>query len=417
LTDTDRECIQPVKSSILSRPSGWFTLLASFFVAFTVSLVGEMPLGELVLIVIASWSVLYILIRKDWPNHLMAGAPFRWMMVAQIVAIAAYIVSDVYCGSSTLDMARGWARMVFLGINCVAIAYLFGLTENNVLVFLLGRESGHLTHVFIYGAMFNDTWKFGWAYPVTFMALYCAPFGGPIIAFIVSIGLGVLNFALDFRSMGGLCFLTGFALILHTVPPLPGFFRKCMAPLGFFLAIVVVGFVYSHTKQEGRANRSDIERGAMVKAAAEAFMTSPFIGNGSWFSNTRVYDNFMLIRYDESQISGAGGFAAGGDLPDEGIALHTQILVALAEGGLFGGAFFIVYGAILLWGLYYIVFETSRFHLNHVYFFMLIDGMWALCCSPFSGASRVEIASVAGLLLVLWHKAHSEPAPLKEFTA
>jgi len=100
-----------------------------------------------------------------------------------------------------------------------------------------------------------------------------------------------------------------------------------------------VAWIYGETETATRATRSDIERTAMVTAALEAFESSPLIGHGSWFSNSDVYENFMVLRHEAALREHVGGFASPNQTPDA-MALHSQLLVALAEGGLFGGAFF-----------------------------------------------------------------------------
>ena len=50
-----------------------------------------------------------------------------------------------------------------------------------------------------------------------------------------------------------------------------------------------------------RAGRSDVDRTAMIQAAVEGFVESPFIGHGSWFSNSDVLDNYLYIRADLAQ--------------------------------------------------------------------------------------------------------------------
>ncbi len=87
------------------------------------------------------------------------------------------------------------------------------------------------------------------------------------------------------------------------------------------------------------------------------------------------------------------------------MAIHSQILVCLAEGGLLGGVFFLFYGAMLLWALGWLVL-TQRWQLwTHLGVFFLLLKLCDLATSPFSGAHRVLIAAAVGLILLLWHRA------------
>ena len=150
-----------------------------------------------------------------------------------------------------------------------------------------------------------------------------------------------------------------------------------------------------------RATRSNVERSAMLQAAWEGFTKSPLVGQGSWFSNSNVMDEFLAIRMQNARIAGVGGFAED---DAEGMAIHSQILVALAEGGLFGAAFFFAYGALLLWGLWFCLTDAPWDWTLPIGLFVLLVAFWNLLMSPFSGTHRVEIAMAVGLLLILWRQ-------------
>jgi hypothetical protein len=176
--------------------------------------------------------------------------------------------------------------------------------------------------------------------------------------------------------------------------------RWWIAPFALAGAVAGVLHLYEQGQRGSRATRSDIERAAMVTAAKEAFEQSPLIGHGSWFSNSDVYDNFMLIRHEAAKQARVGGFAGANRAPGDE-ALHSQILVALAEGGLFGGAFFFVFGAGLFWALAHTVLLRPWHWLAPMTVLILLLATWNLLFSPFSGAHRVHIAMACGLILLL----------------
>ena len=139
----------------------------------------------------------------------------------------------------------------------------------------------------------------------------------------------------------------------------------------------------------------------MLSAASEAFLASPLIGQGSWFSNSKVMDRFVEIRAENAREAGVGGFA---DDDGETMAIHSQMLVGLAEGGLAGGCFFAAYGGFLLWGLWWVAATRRWNRLTGVYLFLLLSGLLNLCFTPFSGVARVDIAATVGALLMLWRE-------------
>src|SRR4051812_35924768 len=114
------------------------TFAAGLLTPFTVSLVGEMPVGELVLMVAAGWAGLCVIFNRAWPGVLVRHPLLGAMMVAQAVALTAYIFSDLYRQSTPHDMARGWGRMVFLTIDLIAVAYLFSRGRRNLVALVIG---------------------------------------------------------------------------------------------------------------------------------------------------------------------------------------------------------------------------------------------------------------------------------------
>jgi hypothetical protein len=394
--------------------SGGVSFLASALTAFTVSFVGAMPVGELVLIAVAGWALLCLAINHAAPGRLFQTRYFWVLMVAQVVALIAYIASDLYRHSSPRDMARGWARMVFLAIDVVAVTYLFSCSRKNFLWFLIGQALGGLAFASVHGPLFGDWWKFGVAAPITYAIFLLAPFAGALMTALASAGIGMAHLNLDYRGLGGICLA---AAMLVLIIRMPRHFRWWFAPLGLALAVIGVLHLYEQSKRGARATRSDIERAAMVTAAKEAFERSPIIGHGSWFSNSDVYDNFMLIRHEAAKQARVGGFAGANRAPGDE-ALHSQILVAVAEGGLFGGAFFIVFGAGLVWALARTVLIDLWHRTAPIQVLILLLAIWNLLFSPFSGAHRVHIAMACGLVLLLKHEvaARAKQAELERET-
>jgi hypothetical protein len=382
-------------------PAACFALVAGALTAFTVSLVGEMPLGELVLLGVAAWAGLCVLVHRAAPGPLLRQRFLGSLMVAQLVALLAYVLSDFYRHSAPHDMARGWARMVLLAVDVIAVAYLLGRARPVAAWFLGGLLAGEAAHTLVFGALFGDVWKFGYGLPATCAGLAFASLVGPWAVLIAAGGLGALHFALDFRSVGALCFLLAGATGLQMLPfRLRPWALPCSVLATLAVAAVFFGGVRSGDEMEHRASRSDIDRSAMLQAATEAFVASPLIGQGSWFSRSPVYDNILQIRHDLAEEAGVGGFVGPNEEPDA-IALHSQILVTLAEGGIFGAAFFIVYGAGLAWALWHQVMVQPWRRVHPIRIFWLLLAAWNLAMSPFSGAHRVHIALAVGLILLV----------------
>jgi hypothetical protein len=99
-----------------------------------------------------------------------------------------------------------------------------------------------------------------------------------------------------------------------------------------------------------------------------------------------------------------GGFSAD---DATGVAIHSQLLVSVAEGGLLGGLFFFVYGAGLLWALTHCTVCEAPHALTAVFLLTITMAIWNLAFSPFSGVHRIWIGIAAGLLVYIHAQAYS----------
>ena len=106
----------------------------------------------------------------------------------------------------------------------------------------------------------------------------------------------------------------------------------------------------------------------------------------------------MEIRAENAREAGVGGF---GDDDGADMAIHSQVLVGLAEGGVLGGSFFLIYGVFLVLALYDMAVLRPWDRLTMVILFLLLSGLLNLLFTPFSGAARVDIAATVGILLYL----------------
>jgi hypothetical protein len=388
---------------------------AGLLTPFSVNVVGTMPLGELVFLAALGAVGTWMLLQRSLPAGLWRSRMFWLLLGSQAIALGGYVLADLYRGSSTNDLLRGWARMVFLAIDLVAVALIFqvdrrGSGAQGFLGFQWGYAAGMALHAVFGEVLFNDYWKFGFAIPVTIAVLLITPLLGFWTTLLSSVGLGVLHMAMDYRSMGAICLLVPAGMALQKFTPRS---RLWILPVVAVLGVGAVGWLYfSREAPTSRSSRSDIERTAMLQAAWDGFRRSPVIGHGSWFSKSDVMDEFFAIRFERSILNGVGSFSEADDTGG-GIALHSQMLVGLAEGGLLGGCFFIVYTLLVLWALAHCVLWQAWHRWSAIYLLTLTFALWGVAMSPFSGMHRILIAVAAGLSLKLWNEAHARrrPAP------
>ncbi len=370
----------------------------------SVNVIGNMPLAEFVVLAIMAVLVARGAIERRLPTEFFRMPLFWIFIVAQIIAFAAYVATDLYRGSSANDMIRGWSRMIFLGVDVIAITWLFGVQASCFVWSQVGLALGGVLAMVLDGAQFDAYWKFGFGGPVTIAVFLISPRFGRIIGIGLIAALATLHLALDFRSMGGVCLLAAMLLCVQAIPRQ----MRALILVPAILGGTALTFWLNSRQQgddDGRGSRSNVERTAMLVAASEAVFESPFIGQGSWFSNSPVMENFQLLRSEGARLAGVHGYAV--ETEETNIAIHSQLLVSIAEGGIFGGTFFILFGAMLVWSLWYCTVRRASDAKTPLCIFFLLNATWNLFFSPFSGAHRIGIAAGCGLILLLWREAHS----------
>ena len=387
----------------VSRNTLRFYATAAFLIGLlqpvTIVFVGKMPLSEPLLVLVLLHGAVAVAQARVLPAPLPSPRAFTFLIVCQLIAFGSYVVTDLWRHSLPFDMIRGWLRMIFLLIDIAALSLLFGAGNRTFVLMLVGLAfSAVLTC--LKGPLFGDYWKFCFAYPVTIVILLAIPrYMGVCATIAVSCGLGILHLLMHFRSLGMQCLLLA-ALLLGTTT-VPRVYRKYLFIICLPLILAALPWTLERLLNNtgGRASRSNVERSAMLQAAWEGFRASPLVGNGSWFSRSYVWDNFLTIR---SQKAFETGDSLGFNSHEfEGIAIHSQILTALAEGGVLGATFFLAYSALILAGLWVLLTDSTWCWLTPIRLSILISSFCGIIMSPFSGTARLEIAMAVAVSLVL----------------
>jgi hypothetical protein len=355
--------------------------LAGFLSGFTISVVGQLPLGELILLVVFPWAIYRAIVHRGWPSALQQLRWYKLLFLLLGFMARGYVISDLYRGSPTHNLARGWARVAFFAIDFVSIAYLINASWNRLYLFSLGLYIGGTANALVYGALWGEWWKFGFGYSVTAISLFLLVGRSTAVQAIGAIALGILSMALGARSLGGICLFTAVLFCLRYVHGVYRFLSIFLASAVLGGMFLVVHNVFLETQEHSGSN---IERQSMIETAAESFITSPLIGQGSWFTATKAINKL------EGHMAEKDPTFQGYTEDDiQRLSIHSQLLVALAEAGIFGGLFFIAMGLLLLRTLHTLVNHIMPHRL--FLFFIVISSLWNLFMSPFSGMARIEI--------------------------
>lgn len=349
--------------------------------AFTVSFVGLMPVGEIVLLILFPWVLTRMYSMRGWPTRIQQLGWHKLLALLLALMIVGYVMSDVYRGTPSDNLIRGWARVGFLAIDLLVIGYLIAGSWTRLFIFVLFLHVGGTLNAVINGPLGGDWWQFGYGYTLTALVLFFCGGRSIPIQIAAAVALAALNFFMGARSLGGICLLVASLFGLR-------YARGIFRPAAIITSITaVVALIYAaNTVILANQNHkgSNLERQSMVEMAGETFLASPFIGQGSWFTATQ-----MISRLEELRKANDPFFRGYTAEEARQLSIHSQLLVALAEGGILGGAFFLGLGALLIKTLRRLTVEAVP-HRTFVLLIVIL-GLWNLLMSPFSGVARVEI--------------------------
>jgi hypothetical protein len=85
--------------------------------------------SELLLSLVLVHAVVWLVLARTVPAPIASPRLFTFVVACQCVALASYIVSDLWWQSTPFDTIRGWLRMIFLLFDMGAFSLLFGFAK------------------------------------------------------------------------------------------------------------------------------------------------------------------------------------------------------------------------------------------------------------------------------------------------
>ncbi|HTY03054.1 MAG TPA: O-antigen ligase family protein [Rhodocyclaceae bacterium] len=366
-----------------------------------VVIVGELFVGEPILILVASLTVLF----RGVGRRLRPG--FFWMIAAAgLVMLLGYVVADVAAATGPGQYLRGWARTVVFGLDALALMILVSHHERLLWWFALGLGTGLLGNMALDGAAISvTTWKTGYGIAFGILVALASAYASSGVAASLLAAFGVATLLLDYRGLGAV-FLLGAAVI--AIRPGSNARRRhaslhwLLALLGVVTAVVIVVALLEQSDHDYHRRRieSNTGRYAGILVAAQAIADSPLLGYGSWAADKR-YVQMLRREFDKA----SAGQDIHGDVGDSMLP-HSQLLQAWVEGGLAGGAFFVLLAVHLGGGLRWLIAGHRYGRQTAIYTLFVLGGLWNLLFSPFLGQHRIFVAcAIATLSLLAWEKA------------
>lgn len=402
-----------------SRLAVVFLLCASSFAY--VEVVGQVYLVEVLLLPVA----LHALIGARKAESPLGATG---LIVAALVWLGAQVVSNSLNGVPYTDFARGIASIGFLLTDLIALLHLLGTVPQTrsaqvVRTAFLGLcVSGALGFILQPNVFARDNpWKFGLAFPA--VLLVCLALGRRGLATrallwpSVLACLAILNFALNFRSMAGICGLTALVLLVRALTPSAA---RSLSK-GVIIALVSAtlvgavlasaaydraardGFFGSASQAKGLA-QSQGEFGGLVGGRSEVFLNfegireSPLLGLGSYAElspDTRAQALERLAALGYLDIALQFNEARGGTVN------HSYLLGAWVAGGLAGANFWVLYIRRVVRCLTMILKRQISPSIAAACAFVGVNLLWSILFSPFGAEQRFAAALAASAFLVL----------------
>lgn len=363
--------------------------------AFPISIVGELKLGEPILILYFLFSL-----RK-------IAALFRIPVAQRIFILAllwlfSQVASDIYRGTPFADYSRGWAKIIMLLISYCACFTLVGINFNRAVAFAVGAALQTILNYLVFHPELQ-AYKFVFGNAISIGAfVLAAVIGGERRLWVIAIPIaaGALAFFEDARSLAG---ITVAAALYYLMLSLGLIHREGTHARQIFFWVVWASTAYSiiilynSLGSEGMLSSSALDKynaqtqktGQFTLASGRGelyysiprILSSPIIGWGSWAKDI----NYVAQRAEELGANPAEAVASTGGL----IPSHSHLLGAWLEAGLMGGLFWI-YVLYLLAHAFASGWLSMAGRWSGVCSFIMVLFTWDILFSPFGGERRVN---------------------------
>ncbi|MDO9271241.1 MAG: hypothetical protein Q7T96_19215 [Methylobacter sp.] len=385
-----------------------FACVIPMLIFVEMDLVGRLFLSEILLLCMLPFLL--------WTRGRLLLAPLpKKLMLLGCAWLLAQMVTDVIRDSPLEDWSRGWSKIAFLLLNFSAIYLYLNGKEKRFFWFAVGIALGQILAYFLNPNVFveNYPWKFGYGMAITFLVVQVSQIKvfekKKLFQSFIILGMGILNFYLDFRSLGLVCLLTGGFLLVRKSN---GFdFRKlkrsevAMLILLGGVALYGITALYGYTVNAGWFGeevrdkyllQSSGDMGIMVGgrseilASGQAVIDSPIIGHGSWAKDQKYAD---IMAYGLLQH----GYQFQGMSESDLIPSHSYMMGAWVEAGFVGAIFW-------FWGLMLIVRTLiatygANSSLVPLIAFVAFNLLWNILFSPFGAEGRLYAAYDLSLMI------------------
>ena len=381
-------------------PSQILLFLTGFLVFRRFNLVGVLTMSELVTL------GYFALNWRSVVQSVLDDRMVRSVMLAWLGYLLMQVVSDMYNATLMSDLLRGWARLLFFGVNVAVIAHASRLRIDRLMAFHLGYLVSLLLGILTVQDPWLLEWKFGYGPLLTMSIAFAMGWmaHGRIgrIGGLALIAVGFIHLQSNARSLGGLSIFTGMLSLLA------GYFSrnlrdrssalsaKFLMPVALFIFSIHQVYTYGassglfgeETQEKYRKQTSEgrnIVSGARAEytIAIPAILEAPVLGYGSWARNTEWVKRYIYVSKMDPTSYDAEFLMDLGIIPT-----HSHILGSWAEAGFMGGFFwfFVLY---LAGGSFMGMLRFADMPYRSFLLFVTALFMWDILFSPFGLERRI----------------------------
>ena len=384
-------------------------LLVGLGACYTVKLVGDIPLSEVILI--PSIPILFAI----HPGRLrLRKRKFGVILTLMFLWLLSQIVTDVYRSTAADDWIRGDANIAFFILDLIGMAILLKGNMRRQMIYFFGLAIGmglapKVDPGWHYpaDASFKFSYGFTLMYLVALISCYFykrRKYSIVGLLFMANIGVNIL---FNYRSVILIMFITA-CLILPVIPERIGRLRVLPPMQTKSRILIIVGIVLIAGVLAGKVMTTLADSGVLgeearsknqqetmagwgvliggrpeVLVSSRAVLDSPILGHGSEAKDPKYSE--ML---NEIEASYGLPVNESGEGKYEGlIPAHSHLMAAWVFSGVCGAIFWIY---ILVLSLKSVVQAViSQLPVTPVYTLVLVLFIWNIFFSPFGGIERV----------------------------
>jgi hypothetical protein len=400
------------------------TLLAPCLMFIELNIGGKLFASEVILLV----TLPLLIVSKG--RKLFDPMPRHFIILA-LVWLLAQMLTDVIRDTPIEDFSRGWARVTFFIANFIAIYLLVHGSSKRMVLFIVGIAIGQTLAFFIapgpYAIAFP--WKFGYGLTVTYFVLLLTQLkfiakNSYIVTAIFAI-MGIVNFYLDFRSLGFGCLVVVIFIIARSIKPTEKkqlTYKKSNNVISiliftvvFLMAINIVSLLYSSAVSSGLFGAEAREKhelqskgqfGLLLGGRAEilsssaAIFDSPIIGHGSWAKDPK----YVAILEERLQDLDYGRTSENYNKESGLIPSHSFLLGAWVESGFFGTFIWFWLFRLTLKQVPLLYNDQLKHPVIPLIIFFSYFLAWNILFSPFGAPERLYVAFYVTMVM----STHSE---------